>query len=187
MRGSIDDPDIKSLFDFHIKKSGNITIPDLIDKIKGANTVDDNFIVSFILLALGTLLCPNTSTNIHLKYLLALKNLQNIRHLNWATFSFEFLLDDVQLLKQNNSKYVFRCVLFLQLYYYNVIGYGRTLVDYSKPTIAAWGEDKSKKLIKWISRKGGYQSRNIMLVGKGDSITGCKHQVEEVIALPNDV
>ncbi|KAK9911825.1 hypothetical protein M0R45_035713 [Rubus argutus] len=148
LRGSIDEPDMKPLLDIYIGKSGNITIPSLIDKLEGANAADHNFKVSFILLALGTLLCPNTSTNIHLKYLLALRNPENIRHLNWATFSFEFLLDGVQLFKQSNSKYVSGCVLFLQLYYYNVIGYGRTLVDCSKPIIAAWGEVESGKLIK---------------------------------------
>nr|XP_011465858.1 PREDICTED: uncharacterized protein LOC105351935 [Fragaria vesca subsp. vesca] len=116
LNGSIDDPDMKPLVDYYGGTSGNIQISDLIKKLDGTNPVDDHFRVKFMLLVLGTLLCPNTSTQIPMKFLLPLKNIKHMRSLNWASFSFNFLLESVRSYKQKKSpKYISGCVLFLQL------------------------------------------------------------------------
>lgn len=82
---------------------------------------------------------------------------------------------------QNESGYLSGCVLFFQLYYYNIVAHGRTLIDCSKPALATWWEVKSSnKLLKWISRKGGLESSTINLVSKSDG-------VEDVIGLRDNV
>lgn len=59
LSGSIEDNDVKPLLDFYFGTSENISISDLIQKLEEENTVDDNFRVGFILLALGTLISEN--------------------------------------------------------------------------------------------------------------------------------
>lgn len=181
LSGSIEDNDVKPLLDFYFGTSENISISDLIQKLEESNIVDDNFRVGFILLALGTLLCPNTSIKVHSKYLIPLRDPRKIKLLNWASFCFGFLVDGVRSFKQNESGYLSGCVLFFQIYYYNIVAHGRTLIDCSKPALAAWGEVKSSnKLLKWISKKGGLESSTINLVSKSDG-------VEDVIGLRDNV
>lgn len=68
-----------------------IPIGTITDKLKTISTVDEEFCILFSLFAIGTILCPTPATYINSSYLNALKDVNDIRTKNWATWSLNFL------------------------------------------------------------------------------------------------
>lgn len=71
----------------HIK-----TLDELLRKTKLGN---DEFKVTFTLFALCSVLCPSGGVHISSRYLLALKDVENIRSRNWASFCFGRLMQGI--------------------------------------------------------------------------------------------
>lgn len=53
------------------------------------------------------------------------------------------------------------CLIFLQLYYFDVISHGVNVVDKFAVPVVAWGKREVNKLIGWIKENGGFGSMAI--------------------------
>ncbi|XP_021834492.1 uncharacterized protein LOC110774264 [Prunus avium] len=152
----------------------------------------DFFKVGFVMFALCTLLCPTTSVYVNLKYLLPLKDSKAISRKNWARYSFKFLLDSVKSFKENNQVYIGGCLLFLQLFYLDAISHGSLLVDTSVLPLAVWGKVETKKMKKWLKKRGGFESNKVVVIkaeygGLGDYAKTMTHFAEELSSVKKNV
>ncbi|BFG37862.1 hypothetical protein CerSpe_241360 [Prunus speciosa] len=160
--------------------------------IVGTEEAGDFFKVGFAMFALCTLLCPTTSVYVNLKYLLPLKDSKAISRKNWASYSFKFLLDSVKSFKENNQVYIGGCLLFLQLFYLDVIAHGSLLVDRSVLPLAVWGKVETEKMKKWLKKRGGFESDKVVIIkaesgGLGDYAKTMTHFAEELSLIKKNV
>ena len=92
-----------------------IPIGSLDEKFKTNSCADEDFCILFSLFVIGTILCPTTATYNNPLYLYALKDVSNIRDKNWASWSFNFLWEDVSKFNKNKISSMNGCVIFLMV------------------------------------------------------------------------
>ncbi|KAL6272637.1 hypothetical protein ACE6H2_023329 [Prunus campanulata] len=160
--------------------------------IVGIEEAGDFFKVGFAMFALCMLLCPTTSAYVNLKYLLPLKDSKAISRKNWASYSFKFLMDSVKSFKENNQVYISGCLLFLQLFYLDAIAHGSLLVDRSLLPLAVWGKVETKKMKKWLKKRGGFESDKVVIIkaesgGLKDYAKTMTHFAEELSLIKKNV
>ncbi|KAK9911239.1 hypothetical protein M0R45_035160 [Rubus argutus] len=125
------------------------------------DTVDEIFRISFILYAVDTILCPSSSEAIQENFMIPSKDNASICELNWASFSFKCLLEGITAFQKNRCDYMSGCLIFLQLYYFDVISHGVNVVDKFAIPVVAWGKREVNKLIGWIKENCGFGSMAI--------------------------
>ncbi|KAM5548716.1 hypothetical protein ABKV19_000233 [Rosa sericea] len=164
------------------KERSRISMREIVKRLRQTNIVDDTFRVGFVLFLLGTLLCPS-SIILASKYLQPLRETSDIKFKNWATFSFKYLVEGVSSFKNRKRSCVINgCVLFLQLFYFDLIVHGRTFVNRSLAPIVSWGDKEANELIKWIrTHKGGFESVDITVVSDRTALIS----KEDEVALKN--
>ena len=96
---------------------GSILINLLEGKLKEMETLGNGFVGCFLLFLLGTLSCPIMSYNkiICQMVISILRNIDEIRNLNWAKFVLDFLIQDGHKYKNKNHVGVNGCMLFLMV------------------------------------------------------------------------
>lgn len=162
-----EDDDIQALKNIHCgKDKSRISMREIAKRLRQPNIVNDTFRVRFVLFLLGTLLCPTSSINLASQYLQPLRETSDIKFKNWATFSFKYLVEGVSAFKNRKRSCVINgCVLFLQLFYFDLIVHGRTFVNRSLAPIVAWGDKEANELVNWIrTHKGGFGSVDVTVV-----------------------
>ncbi|KAK9939479.1 hypothetical protein M0R45_016174 [Rubus argutus] len=116
------------------------------------NKVDEIFRISFLLYAVDTILCPSSSEAIQADFLIPSRDNASICQLNWAS---------ITVFQKNRCGYMSECLIFLQLYYFDVISHGINVVDKFAVPVIAWGKREVNKLIGWIKENGGFGSMAI--------------------------
>ena len=74
------------------------------------------FVVRFVLVVIGTILCPPSAVFLKMSYVALLEDLVGIRKKNWASYSLSFLMQSVHRFKVQKLKYLSGCIMFLQVY-----------------------------------------------------------------------
>ncbi|XP_060966607.1 uncharacterized protein LOC115703895 [Cannabis sativa] len=142
----------------------SIKCTDLVELITNSEEADVLFVARFMLVALGSFLVPTSGTYVRKEYINALLDVGRIKKLNWASFIFKFLHENLKAHQKrlNNSKdkgkvhYLPGCTIYLQIYYWSHIK--RKL--YTSPRLglpmAYWNEDRVKGISSFISKSGGF-------------------------------
>ena len=86
----------------------------------------DEFKGRFVLYAITAILSPTTSLNVKSKYVGLLKNLDKCASLNWSKFTFDGMVQGVELFKQkrlSNEEHqqIGGCILILKVMYLCVV------------------------------------------------------------------
>jgi hypothetical protein len=82
---------------------------------------------------------------------------------NWAHFLFQKLIEGLKAFKNNVSDYLTGCIIFLQLFYVDVVGHSTILVDKGAVPVVAWGNWEVKRLIERVERNGGFDSLTVFV------------------------
>lgn len=163
--GSIDDKDIKKMTKIYAQGGNKIKIINLQKYVNDSEKADDTFKVGVTLFVVATLLCPTVLDTVHPKFLLPFRDAKAIRAKNLATFSFFHLVEGVKSFKLRGSGFMDGCLLFLQLFYFDVISHGDTIVNKSlSHVVVAWGDEEARKLFKYVSENGGVHSTTLLVV-----------------------
>ncbi|XAR51482.1 Phosphoprotein phosphatase [Bertholletia excelsa] len=125
----------------------------------------DDFKRSFVLYALGTLLCPTARLDVSPSFLHFLTNMDVIHQYNWGKFLLDRLVREVARFRQGKQRAVGGCLLFLQLFYYERISVGAPceLVSTVFPCLSFWGEEEITEREKREKELGGYGRGEVRL------------------------
>ncbi|KAM6554615.1 hypothetical protein CsatB_015377 [Cannabis sativa] len=149
----------------------SIKCTDDVELITNSEEADVLFVARFMLVALGSFLVPTSGTYVRKEYINALLDVGRIKKLNWASFIFKFLHENLKAHKKrlNNSKdkgkvhYLPGCTIYLQIYYWS----RRKRKLYTSPRLglpmAYWNEDRVKGISSFISKSGGFVNGKIIL------------------------
>ncbi|PRQ18290.1 hypothetical protein RchiOBHm_Chr7g0204351 [Rosa chinensis] len=131
-KGSTNDhPELMAIINSLCGKDNKINLRDVQNYMKDTEEVDNKFKRLFVLFTMSTILSPSASLTIPKKWLLALKDTRLISSLNWADYSFKCLMEAIVSFKKESQSYCSGCVLFLQLFYFDCVSHGKTIVDKS--------------------------------------------------------
>lgn len=95
----MDDDDYKYYFIYKEKQGMNISLHHLEEQLIKAKNADEHFIRRFVLFTIGFLLCPTTKAFVSSHYLALVKDIEQIRHINWAKVTRDFLIKSLNALK----------------------------------------------------------------------------------------
>lgn len=130
----------------------------LLEERLAAPEAGEEFKRSFILYALGTVLCPTARLDVSPSFLHFLTNMDTIHQYNWGKFLLDRLVREVSRFHQGKQRAVGGCLLFLQLFYYETVsveGPG-SLVPGLGPCLSSWGEEEITEREKRERELGGY-------------------------------
>ncbi|KAK9266010.1 hypothetical protein L1049_010747 [Liquidambar formosana] len=118
----------------------------------------EDFKRSFVLYALGTLLCPTARLDVSPSFLHFLTNMDIVHQYNWGKFLLDRLVREVSRFRQGKQRAVGGCLLFLQLFYYEGISVEGTsiLAPVVVPSLSSWGEEEITEREKREKELGGY-------------------------------
>lgn len=161
LRGSMDHPEIEVMRKKIFGKSKELSIDVLRKHVVDSRTADDTFKICFSLYAMATLLCPTTPRHVDPSYLVAVRD-PNALHLNnWASFCFNQLVEGISMFQRTRHTYIGGCLVFLQLFYLDVVAYSLCIVQKSVPPVLTWGMNEAKMVYDRVEESGGFQSESI--------------------------
>uniref|UniRef100_A0A5B7BKE3 Uncharacterized protein n=1 Tax=Davidia involucrata TaxID=16924 RepID=A0A5B7BKE3_DAVIN len=130
----------------------------LLEERLAAPEAGEDFKRSFVLYALGTLLCPTARLDVSPSFLHFLTNMDIVHQYNWGKFLLDRLVREVSRFRQGKQRAVGGCLLFLQLFYYESISVGETceLSPIVAPCLSSWGEEEITEREKRERELGGY-------------------------------
>ncbi|GLU14885.1 hypothetical protein SLE2022_314260 [Rubroshorea leprosula] len=108
--------------------------------------VNEDFIRTFILFMIGTILFPNTSGKVDSRYLSLLDDLDNIGRFSWGAAVLEDLIMWLNKRKETSVQYIGGCLILLQVWSYEHIDLARpALVESSLtfPRACRWENVRS--------------------------------------------
>nr|XP_048326885.1 uncharacterized protein LOC107413262 isoform X2 [Ziziphus jujuba var. spinosa] len=157
-------PDMEDMMKKHCTSEQRISIAQLNKRLSKATVANDDFKIRFTLFVIGTILCPGLSGKLPASYLHLLKNVDSIRQKNWASWTFSSLIESVHRYKRceqqkSGRQRISGCILLLQLFYMDVVWFGKPLVDRSVMAIFAWGEVEVQNFMRLLQGRGGVGSR----------------------------
>ncbi|XP_057487763.1 uncharacterized protein LOC130773831 isoform X2 [Actinidia eriantha] len=147
----------------------------LLEDRLAAPEAGDDFKRSFVLYALGTLLCPTARLDVSPSFLHFLTNMDVIHQYNWGKFLLDRLVREISRFRQGKQRAVGGCLLFLQLFYYERISVGGPcdLVPAVVPCLSSWGEEEITDRERREKGLGGY--------GRGEVIYKERCHATEVV------
>ncbi|PUZ39285.1 hypothetical protein GQ55_9G277500 [Panicum hallii var. hallii] len=108
-------------------------IEEMMERVKQNNHANEDFLRSWLKIAVSTFLCPPTSLGISPRCYLALVDLTCMKKLNWCQFVVDQLKDAARKIDKKNS--VRGCFLLLVV---NPLAVGNVQIPATQPRIAAW-------------------------------------------------
>ncbi|XP_061999041.1 uncharacterized protein LOC133716347 [Rosa rugosa] len=166
LEGSTEDPDILGLKSKLSRKEKEITIHGLRRLLIEFESTDDTFKVSFALYALATLLIPVTGIEVDPRYLIPLKDPNALGSKNWAKFAFAKLVEGVSSIQATRTGLAGGCILFLQLFYLDVVGNGIYIYPKIGKPVMMWSRDDLKRVYEKVESEGGFKSENVRVTKK---------------------
>jgi hypothetical protein len=85
---------------FLSKRSGNLNIDDLIEKIIRFKAVDDDFLRMVVLVLLGTVLAPTSGLIISKGYYALVEDVNRMMKINWNEFTLGFLMRNIKCIRK---------------------------------------------------------------------------------------
>ena len=92
-----------------------IYVGGLIKQIKASKDADDMFVILVVLLILGTVLVSTSGEYVSQEYVSVLSDVRRICKRSWASFTLNFLLEQIKGFHKRETKYMPRCTMFLQV------------------------------------------------------------------------
>lgn len=143
------------------RSDGKIYSKELVRYLVDPQTVaDDKFKRVFVWFTLTTILRPTASLSLPKKWLVLLKDTSRISSMNWAAYSFLWLMNGIKEFKGDKT-YCSGNLLFLQLFYMDCVKSGPTIVDKSLHPVESWGDREANKLLGWVYNQGGLTSESV--------------------------
>ncbi|CAN6273204.1 unnamed protein product [Urochloa humidicola] len=130
-----------------------LKIEAIVKRIKDNKEPDEDFLRSFLMLAVSTFLCPPTSLGISPRCYPPLVNLSCVKDLNWA----QFVVDQFKLCatKMGKKDSVRVCLLVLVILYVDSVDVGNLEIPSTKPRVAAWSRKLIEEVIKLDTNRDG--------------------------------
>ncbi|XP_060964200.1 uncharacterized protein LOC133033471 [Cannabis sativa] len=122
---------------------------------------DSLFLIKFSLVVIGTVLAPKTGVDITSGYLHSLRVTRDIRHKNWATAGFRYLMNSIFRFRNKATKNVSGCTLFLQLVYLTHVEWNFGYVDRTVLPVDFWGSKQCKSAYKFVKDNEGPNSDKV--------------------------
>ncbi|WVZ48795.1 hypothetical protein U9M48_000204 [Paspalum notatum var. saurae] len=107
---------------------------------------DEETFICFMLVALNSFLCPNSSLIPSSSYLGAFDEIEKVKDFNWSKLLLDWLLDKIKDFTRSNkgSKTLGGCLYYLAVVYLDSIDFGNQQVLGGIPRIAVWKNDMIK-------------------------------------------
>ncbi|KAF2943238.1 uncharacterized protein [Oryza sativa Japonica Group] len=110
--------------------------------INNEDMTDDSIIISFLIVALATFLCPNSSTCPSIKYLDIFEDVDMLHSFDWSSFVYDWLMSYVKKFQKTNS--FGGCLYIWAILYLDHRDFGSKNVPKDVPRIAVWKQDMVK-------------------------------------------
>uniref|UniRef100_I1NXJ6 Ubiquitin-like protease family profile domain-containing protein n=1 Tax=Oryza glaberrima TaxID=4538 RepID=I1NXJ6_ORYGL len=131
---------------FILSKFGKIVMPSVKffgdQLINNEDMTDDSIIISFLIVALATFLCPNSSTCPSIKYLDIFEDVDMLYSFDWSSFVYDWLMSYVKKFQKTNS--FGGCLYIWAVLYLDHRDFGSKNVPKDVPHIAVWKQDMVK-------------------------------------------
>uniref|UniRef100_A0A0D3H333 Aminotransferase-like plant mobile domain-containing protein n=1 Tax=Oryza barthii TaxID=65489 RepID=A0A0D3H333_9ORYZ len=157
-----DDEDYKYYSVYKDPKKKNISLAILQEELLKAKVADEHFLRRFVLFAIGYILCPTTKPFVSSNYLALVKDINQIKHINWAALTRDFLIRSLKELKGGRTNLEGN----LPLLQVQDSKYKLTYGDRTPPLMSYWNEMKVNSWLKYDSKHGisGLNSANMDIV-----------------------
>ncbi|KAH9780569.1 hypothetical protein KPL71_008131 [Citrus sinensis] len=121
------------------------------------------------------------ATYINPSYLYALKDVSNIRSKNWASWSFNFLWEEVSKFNENKISSLNGCVIFLMLFYMSSTKFQLSFVAENGCPLSAWTDSEMKRFLKWRQKYGDFGSNAVSMreISCGTSSAQSEGQIDD--------
>ncbi|EEC84008.1 hypothetical protein OsI_30216 [Oryza sativa Indica Group] len=145
-----DDEDYKYYSVYKDPKKKNISLAILQEELLKAKVADEHFLRRFVLFAIGYILCPTTKPFVSSNYLALVKDINQIKHINWAALTRDFLIRSLKELKGGRTNLEGN----LPLLQVQDSKYKLTYGDRTPPLMSYWNEMKVNSWLKYDSKHG---------------------------------
>ncbi|WVZ48807.1 hypothetical protein U9M48_000214 [Paspalum notatum var. saurae] len=107
---------------------------------------DEETFICFMLVALNSFLCPNSSLIPSSSYIGVLGDIEKVKDFNWSKLLLDWLLDKIKDFTRitKGSKTLGGCLYYLAVVYLDSIDFGKRQVLGGMPRIAVWKDDMIK-------------------------------------------
>ncbi|XP_066324447.1 uncharacterized protein [Miscanthus floridulus] len=109
------------------------------DKLVGGTLSNDDVLRYFMVVALSTFLCANSSTYPSPQYLGALIDVSKVKEWNWSKFIYDWMFSSITNYRKKHRSTISGCRYFLAGYYLDYINFGvRNQLPLDLPRIHCW-------------------------------------------------
>ncbi|KAG2652203.1 hypothetical protein PVAP13_1NG275819, partial [Panicum virgatum] len=122
---------------------------------------DEDLFICFILVAMASFLCPNSSQAPSYKYFGIFEDLQNVKQYDFAGYILQWLLDSVKSFNRGKSSLdsdggtLGGCIYYLAVLYLDFVDFGARQVSDSVPRISVWKGGMIKEYSQYDLKSNG--------------------------------
>ncbi|CAL4980346.1 unnamed protein product [Urochloa decumbens] len=138
---------------YNVERGSAPKIGSIVKRVKENKEANDDFLRSWLMLAVSTFLCPPTSMGISPRCYPALVDLSKVKDLNWCQFVVDQLKDASSKINKKNS--VRGCIQLLAILYADSLEVHKVQPPPTKPRIAAWTRKMLDTVIKEDTNRDG--------------------------------
>ncbi|CAL4962269.1 unnamed protein product [Urochloa decumbens] len=138
---------------YNVERGSAPKIGSIVKRVKENKEANDDFLRSWLMLAVSTFLCPPTSMGISPRCYPALVDLSKVKDLNWCQFVVDQLKDASTKINKKNS--VRGCIQLLAILYADSLEVQKVQPPPTKPRIAAWTRKMLDTVIKEDTNRDG--------------------------------
>ncbi|CAL4897756.1 unnamed protein product [Urochloa decumbens] len=133
---------------YNVQRGFAPKIGTIVNRVKENKEANDDFLRSWLMLAVSTFLYPPTSMGISPRCYPALVDLSKVKDLNWCQFVVDQLKDASSKINKKNS--VRGCIQLLAVLYADSLEVQKVQPPPTKPRIAAW----TRKMLDIVIKEG---------------------------------
>ncbi|XP_071683625.1 uncharacterized protein [Lolium perenne] len=129
------------------KSTGSLSIDGLISDAIKSGLADDDFLRRAVLVALGTVLAPQSSSTVPFEYWTIVKYVSRLKKMNFNGFTRSYLINNIKKLRSEHEMVQWprgNLALLQYIYYEKVHPTGSQLTS-SKPLMRNWTEEEASK------------------------------------------
>ncbi|TVT99417.1 hypothetical protein EJB05_55238, partial [Eragrostis curvula] len=144
------------------------SLKSIVTRLKQNKKANDDYLRTWILLAVSTFLCPSTSLSISPKCYPAVRDLTKVKNLDWCQFVVDCLINSMLTRGKKNS--VRGCIFLLALLYLDSLDVQNVKIPSGLPRVKAWSKSLIRKIIKLDTNRYG-SFGNLKLKGSAHAVT----------------